>query len=385
MGAVLGTPASKNAERSRLKNVFSKELSRVTGIVNNILAADGTFASKEYNFLSRDACAGYTVVLESQLKRHLKVDVQSLHDSLLMIPKRSRVAAGDHVIDKAELCSVISNHYVRILYLLSLIKLVFDLEHGGDVSIAGIVYRNVRVVGDLMEINYCAIPQKDYGSSSRDVDFSALQGLQFFLDKFLDPEEQHVFLHQMRMVLGRRVDVAWLRDVACAHALMRPEDYAQLYRAPAKGAAAGKAFACSGSGAGKAKKEPSSKLAVDFVAAPVFAVAAMNPVFSGDQCMSRRKVVLQISKDKESKAVHQTYTEMTANYQANLRAVEALLAQLVRHEGGDAWALRDIDDDALDRIVTDTKRTVARFYLQSIIDFQRLLHAAKSMPSITVD
>jgi phytoene/squalene synthetase len=101
--------------------------------------------------------------------------------------------------------------------------------------------------------------------------------------------------------------------------------------------------------------------------------------------MSRRKVVLQISKDKESRAVHQTYTEMTANYQANLRAVEALLAQLVRHEGGDAWALRDIDDDALDRIVADTKRTVARFYLQSIIDFQRLLHAAKSMPSITVD
>lgn len=385
----MGASASKTGgdRASRLKNVFSKELARMTRTVNGILAADNTFASQEYNFLSRDACAGYTVVLQSQLKRHLKVDVQALHDSLLMIPKRSRIAAGDHVIDKTELCGVISNHYVKILYLLSLIKLVYDLEHGGDVSMAGIVYRNVRVIGDLMEINYCAIQQKEYARKDGKIDFSALQGLQFFIDKFLDPEEQHVFLHQMEMVLARRVDVDWLREVACKHSLMRPEDYAALYRPPLQEAR----LTCAPPKKTSASQQQSPRLAVDFAGAPIFQVAAMNPVLSAEHCMSRRKVVLQLGRDKESKAVFASYKEMTDNYEANLREVEGLLSRLVQQQKApgdgaeDAFVLRDIDDEALDRIVTDTKRTVTRFYLQSLIDFQRLLHVAKSTKSITVD
>jgi hypothetical protein len=359
----MGVGSSK-PEEPHLKNVFARELGDLTHIINNILTPSNKFVADEYNFLGKNACDRFTFVLESSLKKHLKVEIQELHDSLVLIPKQNRIAVGQSFVDKDTLCDIISTHYVRCLYLLCLVKYVYDLEHGGDYSIAGIVRRNLRLVGDLLEINYCAIPQKDYLRHSKNVDFSNLQGMRFFAEHFLSPEERHTFFEQFRMILAKDIKPDSLITLSCQDSTMTQADYEKIY---------GIKPTCK-----QITKKASS---VTSVPAIEFPVAAGNPVWSSQLCMSKKKLVVKIGSDKKSKALQASYQKLQDNYIANLQLVHSLLQELVvlRKQ---KYELKNISGEELDAVTKKVKSTIMHFYLQPLLDFQSIVDLAKSLPSV---
>lgn len=369
----MGTASSKQSDTfPRLKNVFGKELESISNVVNNVLSPNNRFISEEYNFLGKDVCEKFTFVLESSLKKHLKVEVQDLHDSLILVPKQNRIAAGQKVINKASLCDVIATHYTKCLYLLCLVKYVYDLEHGGDYSVAGIVQRNMRIVGDLLELNFCALPQKDYERADKRVDFGNLQGLRFFSDNFLTPEEREMFTELFGMVVGRQVTAKAVTDMACrGGTLLSPRDFEVIF---------GERPQCRGAIKRASKAAESAK-----PAALVFAVEGGNPILSSGLCMSKKKLVVQLGGDAKSKRVRDAVAKLHADYARNLSHVEQLLGRLVHRQDGCASTLHNMSDQDLAELTADIKRAVVQFYLRPLLAYQRLLDLVKTMPSIRID
>lgn len=354
----MGGKASKSAvSKKELKHVFASELHIVSDIIDHVIGDDNKFVAEDYNFLSRETCDRYTFVLQSQLNKHLKIDVQHLHDSIILVPKAERVAANDQktVIDKKDLCRTIAQHYVKVLYVLCLIKYVYDLENAGDYSIAGIIKRNTRLTGDLLEINYCSLPQKDYARRDKRVHFGSLKGLQFLVEHFLAPEEQRTFVSQLRMIVARSIDPAAVQALACNDVhLLKPRDYEMLYGVHCRKTKV------------VAANDPSA-------ASMAFDVAPFNPILSSDVCMSKKKVVVQLSASRPTKLA---YERLHKRYVENVREVEALLLRLVA-KSGCSYELRVISDVDLDQIVSEVKSNVVKFFLASVLDYQHLLDVAK--------
>ena len=139
------------------ENIFEKELSKMNILINDIISNDDLFKNKEYNFLSQDVCENYQVVLEEELSKHLKLDIKSLGASLYIIPKHTDdtdIKLTKYKLTKKEVCNKISNHYIKILYIMCLVKYVYNLEKSGDLSIAGIIFRNIKIVDDMMQIYF---------------------------------------------------------------------------------------------------------------------------------------------------------------------------------------------------------------------------------------
>lgn len=371
----VGPSRDQSHHHPRLRRVFAKELETVERILSRVLTKDNKFVEAGYNFLTKDTCDKYSMVLESQLKKHLRVDVQALHDAVVLVPQQERVKVGAQVVNKAELCEVVSKHYIKILYLLCLVKYVYNLEHAGDHSLAGIIARNVRMVGkDLLEINYCSIPQKNYARQDKKIDFQSMQGLTFVLDHFLMPAERSTFLKQFKTLFARVplvLDYAALSRTACTDPLLSPSDYAALY---------GKdRIVC---------RAPSAPLA-DADAGhedTLFQVGALNPVLSTNMCMAKKKLVVPLGKDKASAQLRQLHDAMLANYGANVYRIEKeVLARLVVEASGGQYSLRPVADEELMETVLAAKRIVLQFYLQSIIDYQRLLDYAMTLPTAKMD
>jgi hypothetical protein len=363
----MGSSSSKDTKNEpRLKNIFSKELETISDILQHVLTSDNKFVNDEYNFLSRDTCQRYTFVLESNLKKHLKIDVQELHDSLILIPKQTRVAVGDKVIDKNDLCDIISKHYIKLLYILCLVKYVYDLENGGDFSLAGIVSRNIRMVGNLLEINYCALPQKDYSKSDKKIDFNSLKGMKFFLEYFVNPEEKHIFLDQLKMIFARKIDHKKLADIVCHDNLLTQKEYESLYQ---------RKFVC---------KTSNKKLAVNERDTTLFEVQEFNPILSSELCMSKKKLIVQVGSDKKSKEIRRYYDDMLQHYRSNLENIKSMINNLIQKQGS-SYTLKHISDDDLTDIIRDIKKIIIRFYIISILDYQNLLDLAKTMPMIRLD
>lgn len=375
----MGTTASKGASssvRTELRHVFARELADVTSVVNHIVSVDNKFVAPDYNFLTRDTCNSYTFALQSQLSKHLKVDVQELHDSLILIPTQDRVATGSNnrVINKSQLCDVVSKHYIKILYVLCLVKYVYNLEHAGDYSIAGIIRRNVRTVGDLLEVNYCSLQQREYNRVDKRVDFGALKGMRFFVDNFLSPEEHSDFLKHLKMVVSRRVNSAAIDRLACADGILSRDDYQSFY---------GKPPVC--------PKNDLRVLAVnqDDKEDLLFDVSPFNPVLSSTMCMSKKKLVVQLgSDDKTTKDIRAAHDKMHANYVDNLDQVNQLLDRFVQKKttkGSTEFTLRTIDDKELADIVSAVKRIVIKFYVKSVLDYQTLLDLCRRAPGVEME
>lgn len=350
---------------TRLRNVFAKELSHVTDVVDHVLTKDNLFASEEYNFLGKAACDRFTFVLQSKLRDHLKVDLKDLRDSIIFIPKQDRTSTDNAVIAKHDMCRMISAHYTKCLYVLCLVRYVYDTEHGGDHSVAGIVRRNIRMVGsDLMEINYCALPQKDYARADKLVDLGQLQGLRFFVEHFLSPEERHTFFEQLRMAFGRHVSPSRVQALACQDAVLTARDFKEMYGVP---------VICKG----VTKKAAPGDLGT----APTVVVAEGNPILSSSMCMSKKKLVVNLGSDRDSRALRDAYHALGEEYRSGIEKLSDLLARLVDKDR----RLKNISDVQLEDLTTDIKRAVLRFYIAPLLGYQRLLDLAKTMPSIRLD
>jgi hypothetical protein len=364
--------AGQSLLNKSLKNVFSEELSTLTDIVNNIITPDGKFTNPDYNFLFEEVCSKYTILWEKELNKHLKVDLENFAGSIYLIPKKDLISVEEQKIEvsKQDLCQKISKHYIKLLYVFSLIKTVYDLEHAGDDSIAGIMQRNVKIVNDIMEISYCSIPQKDYDlQPGNKINFEHLQGFKVFVEHFLTPLERRAFLEQFRAIFARKPRHK-IVDAICHDALVPLDEYEAIYADRLKG----KIHCKEGT---PSRKQGDTHLDL------MFEVSMDNPILHTHFCFSHKKLIVPIKgSDENTKQVYMLYRKMHQNYTQNVDNVVNILYKIIDKKGKQ-FTLKNISSQELHDIITEVKRNIIKFYVQSIVDFQNLLDVAKTIPNIT--
>lgn len=375
----MGNGSSRTADH----NVFKNELSLLNTIVNNILSEQDVFKNNDYNFLSQDICDKYQVILEEELEKHLKLSVKELGTSLYIIPKDadSTDKLTKMNLTKKQVCEKVSNHYIKILYVLSLIKYVYNIEMDGDLSIAGIVFRNIRVLDDVMEINFCDLPHRNYsfkGSlETYKLNFAKLEGFKFFVDYFLDRPEASAFVSIMRSILARSSKQKF-SSLVChyiSNKSLKPEDIKNLEAMYLK--KYGSRLVCNKKEPGMETPKRPSKQPINM---DIF-VNKENPILAKEHCFAPRKVIIKTS-TTDGKQVMELYDQMKKNYVDNVNAVVGLLDHLVIHTKNGGYELKDIDKTMLDSIIEQVKVRVKTFYIQSIVDFQTLLDKARLIPNI---
>jgi hypothetical protein len=370
-----------------LHQVFKQELVGLNELVNNILTEDNVFRNTNYNFLSQNVCAKHTIVLEEELGRHLKVNLQSLGTGLYLVPTSDNVLTSQgRRISKRDICAKISNHYMRILYLLTLIKYVYDLEHYGDYSIAGIVFRNIKVKDDIMSITHCSMPQKDYSHSSKDnkIDFGTLEGMSFFVTYVMTKDEAKVFLEVLRSILSRKPR-GEVRKTICNLLRQKKIDSSLLKQIEqAFKNKFGSDLQCSsiGNSSVKTSNIPSTT-SQERLPNLFMRVGKDNPIFMKDYCYNVNDVIIRLD-SAQNKLVMNAFKTMQQNYKTNIANIERLMDKFVIKQRS-GYTLKDIGKHELDIIADEIKTTIKMFYIQSIIDFQNLLDIAKNNQNIEVN
>lgn len=345
-------------------NIFEEELKKLNSVVNQIIDEKDLFKNKDYNFLSQDVCSRYNIVLEEELKKHMKVDLKALGTSLYIIPKADQTPLTKHNLNKKQVCEMISNHYMKILYIICLIKYVYNLENNGDKSIAGIVFENIRITDDIFQIQYCAIPHKDYSKDGKDaykIDFSHLDGISFFTKYFLSAEESNAFVSILRSVLGR-AKKKQMREKLCRYfgSTKDPslEEMRGLYT--------------------KKYKEKLSCQKGGSMTNLYLYIEKDNPVFSQGYCRAPDFKKFKTT-TPEGKRIVSLYNAMKDNYKKNIAEIERTLSMIVETTRAGCF-LKDITKEELDRIIQLVKTRVQVFYVQSIIDYQNLLDEVNKLP-----
>jgi hypothetical protein len=357
-------------------NVFQKDLGNLNGIINSIISEKNLFKNRDYNFLSKDVCNEHYLLMENELNRHLKVELQNLGTSLYIIPKNSEMTYDKSHVNKKEICQKVTEHYMKILYILCLIKYVFNLENGGDYSISGIVFRNIKIVDNIIEINFCNVPHKDYTKSLKDaykIDFGKLEGLQFLTQYFLDKDESFVFVKIIRRILARSSKKV-VGNMMCNYvATVKPgvEHMKQLEKMYSD--KFNEKLVCRDAQIEKGSKKTNLYMYVE----------KDNPILSNEYCYEKHKYVIQLN-TPYGKKVTQQYNTMRSNYVGNISSIERLMDLLILKNKDGSFTLRDIDKHSLDKIVFQVKDTIKTYYMQSLMDFQTLLDIGKNTPNINI-
>jgi hypothetical protein len=386
----MGTTSSRSADT----HVFKKELTILNSIVNNIINEKDVFNNNNYNFLSEDVCDKYTVVLEEELTKYLKLDIKSLGQSLFIIPKDDDKLTKLK-LNKKQICEKISNHYIKILYIMSLVKYVYNIEMDGDLSIAGIIMRNIRVLDDIMEINFCDLPHKNYElhgkSEAYKINFGKLEGFKFFVDYFLDKSEAQAFIGVIKTILARN-NKHKVENTICNYVVnkqFKPEDIKfleELYSTRF-----GNKLTCSAFKNKKKTADDESNSNSNIkkqrslqhnISLGIF-INKDNPILSKDLCFAPRKIFIKTS-TTDGKQVLQLYNNMKNNYNKNISKIIQILDSIVVSHRDNTYSLKDIDKNVLDSVLESIKINIKSFYLQSIIDYQNILDKAKLIPSIEV-
>lgn len=363
------------------KHVFENDLKNLNALVNSIVSSNDTYKNSDYNFLSKDVCNKYTVVLEEELHKHLKVSLANLGTHLYLFPNNdtnlSSKVRGTQ-ISKADICRKISNHYMTILYILCLVKYVYDVEHHGDYSVAGIIFRNIKLSDGIMAIDFCGLPQKDYSTPQYKIDFGRLEGLRFFTDYVLDTHESKVFIDVLKTLLSRGKKSAVREDICnmVRRKQLRKEDIHQMEKLYYT--KYGTSLQCSYSNIeSEHKKRPTLLMKVE----------KDNPIFLKEFCYNPKRIVVNLNAKSGMHPHHvQTaFMTMQDHYRHNVKQIEHLLKRIVQKKTNNAYELKDITKPELDALITDVKSVIKLFFVQSILDYQHLLDTAKNNQNIQVN
>lgn len=352
---------------SRDNNVFEKELSKINTMINSMINDKNLFIKNDYNFLSNDECDKYQFLLESELSKHLKVEINEMGQKLFVIPKDYPI--NSNKITKQQICEKVANHYLKILYIISLIKYVYNIEKNGDYSIAGIIFRNIKIIDDLMEIKYCDMPHKNPnnpGIKDKEIDFSELEGMKFLTDYFLDKSEKDIFLSIIKTILGNNSKEKQ-SHLLCQYINDKKNininDIQDLYFRKW-----GEKLKCNN----MMKKNYNKKTNL------IVNIENNNPVFSNKMCYSIRKIIIKINKN-EGKIVYHQYLKMKDNYIKNVNNIHKILNKIIIQEKNN-YELRNLTAHDVNKIIQDVKIEIQQFYIQSILDFQIILDNATKIP-----
>lgn len=349
--------------------VFGKELNQLNNEINNIIHKKGAFKNKSYNVSLKSVCDKYTFVIEKHLHKHLKIDLQDLNSSIYMIPKRrDNIEYEGRTITKHELCNNISQYYVRILRILHTIRLVYDLENGGENSIAGLMMKNLKILDDnVVEVNYCQSMQQDtnlYLTSTFNgfVDMKQLKGLHNFVNHVLSKEESKMFLTHYKELFGKNSNNVIAKQV-CNDTLVDLQSYSRIYN---------KTFNCqkTQSGGNDGVQKP-SKL--------YFKIYENNPILNWNLCTRHKKNIMSMTND-----LNNLIKNFKKNYVTNVSNVLKIVTDITVHnKTNNTTELKALTDAQLSLIETQFKKQIITFFLQSLIDFKNILDYSNSNPKLT--
>jgi hypothetical protein len=347
------------------KDIFKVELANVNTIVTGLINEEGSFKDPKYNMV--DKCKSFQMVLESQLKKHLKVELTSLNESIYLIPQIDNVNVKGNYLKKEALCSMISSHYSQILKILLTVKQVYDVEHNGDNSLAGITLRNIRLNGNIFELHFCPMRQQDYKNAPGHdkINFVGLSGFQYFCDNILTDVERTTLVKIMRNLLDRKSKESMAKHMYCGDKLLTAKQYRDILKLN---------ITCN----------PKFEKAFDsFVNTNtenfLLDIAPENPVLHIDACPEKQQLLIDTSaKTKGHKMLLNMLKKMKNEYLANINNVLKIAMEVVSLEKGQ-YVLKDIDSKSLVKITKLLKENISQFYIQSIINFHNLLDFAKTL------
>lgn len=338
----MGGTMSKR-QGNNIKGVFARELGTITAIVNNLLNDEGTaFVRSNYNFLNEDVCKSHMMVLNSSLSKHLKVHLENATE-YIFIPQQGCFPDqqnNNNDTKKSSVCKLVTSYYKRILQILSMIRLVYDLERNGDMSLAGITWRNIVYdpQSKLYVVAYCDMPQKVPGQNEF-VDFSKLAGFEAFVN-FLPGLEKTRFLLQFQRALDASFDVRFEQCLSTpGNQKCQSGEFEDYLTSMAQN--------------------------VDFN----MRVPAHNAIFRHDICGQPEKFLVG-----KSAPASRTIEQLKNQYIRNINAVTNLGMKLVSMDSKSGnFVLRDLTSTELDGIENDCKHTIAQFYIDGITSYQRLI------------
>lgn len=348
-------------------NVFAPYVKTLTFVINDLITDDSkSFRDSEYNFLDMTVCQKYHLVFEREIKDLLKLRTNTSKDSIIVLPKEYDSITLDK---KRSVCEVMVNHYIKILYVLSLIKFALDLGNNGDFSVAGIAHRNIRIIDDkIMEINFCKSPHRDFSNDedSFRVDFSKLQGLEFMYTYFFTVAERKRFSKLLQLVLGKlgRPSTKEISKIICEYkgnqllvALLQDIFFKRRnIKNPTT--------CVEKSGGGSVS--PSL----------MFHVEKNNMVFSNDLCHDIGQIVRRLD-TKVGRQLLVQYKRITSDYATTVNEMIGILREIVnRDETHSRFVLRDVSKETLEYVIDKTKSHLMAFYVRSIVNFQELLQTA---------
>lgn len=369
---IMGNTQSDNKSNTH----FSKSLHKIDRIISKILTNNDTFLNSNYNVM----CDQFTLVLQSQLNKNLKVDLIDLKDSIYLVPTKNFVTFEEKsgkpkIVKKQDLCIMISKHYNRILKIIVMIKYILNIENNGEFSIAGICFKNVKLQDNFMFLTFCEARQKDYKSPDKNielVDFSQLQGLEKFCNDFLNKEEKNILVRNMKNILDHRNIGYMMKGLSCGDSLFTGKEYADIFSTREK--------RCDTSL--KSKFETALSLNDHDLK---MQIGPYNPIISESMCTNKQLYVLPIGKtsanQNEANTLMSLYKKMYSNYDKNIERISNILNLIVTVTKDDV-SLKHLDNGELDKIEKQAKNALSKFYLQSISDYQNLLSFAKKAQKV---
>jgi|TARA_B110000259_G_scaffold188265_2_gene246061 hypothetical protein len=378
----MGNLTSK--QNQNFKGVFGKELQILNKICYSIINKDTSeFNKKEYNMFVNELNNNHLLILEQNLNKHLKVDLANLKSSLYFVPKNQpnviefKSKSGifseqNNFIKKSEMSSMIGNHYSSILNMVKTIVNVYDLEQGGDFSVAGIVQRNIKLENGLLVVNYCNMPHFDYKDNKRvdKVNFSNLKGIKL-LTSMMSKDEANSFIKHMGLLLSETSSTSKLEESICKmDTQYKTNDFSKLYKSKK-----GISIDCS------TKKHFSNTSELDFF----LSVSKNNPILSSNKCLDKKKVIINMKDkniSKQSKQLYKLYDVFQSNYKININNVFTNLYDVIDIK---KFIIKDISNLDLQNSMNNLKEHLIKFYINSLMDYKNLLMYSKKIGSVNVN
>jgi len=378
----MGNLTSK--QNKNFKGVFGKELELLNNICYSIINKDtNKFNKNEYNMFMNELNNNHILILEKNLNKHLKVDLENLNSSLYFVPKKQpnvidfvsdkgMFSKENNFIKKSEIASMIGNHYSSILNMVKTIANVYDIEGGGDYSIAGIVQRNIKLENDLLVVNYCNMPQFDYKDNKKvdKVNFSNLKGIKLLTD-MMTMDEANAFTKHLGLILSENSPTSKLEDSICKmNTQYKTNDFSKLYKTKK-----GISLDCS------TKKHFSNSSELDFF----LSVSKNNPILAANKCLDRKKVIINMKDkniSKQSKQLYKLYDTFQSNYKTNINNVFTNLYDVIDIKN---FIIKDISNSDLQNSMINLKQHLIKFYMNSLMDYKNLLNYAKKIGSVNIN
>jgi hypothetical protein len=310
------------------KGVFGKELENINKITNNILSSNDLFRDNRFNMFLKGRCDEQTIFFEKKLNKYPKIHLQNLNEYIYLVP--------NNLLNKKELCHEISVHYTQILQLIHTIKYITDLENEGDMSIAGILFRNIVFIDDLIQIGYCSDQQEELNFMNKGVDFDNLSGFKLFTKYILSKNEKKLFLKQLSEIFNNN-DKTNLKKLFCGE---RRKDYEKILN-----------IQCGGSS--------------------LIKINPNNPVLSWNLCINSKTHV-----SKRNYEINKSINNFKTNYRNNINNLFNVLNSLV-YEKDDTFYLKEINANELQIIKNKLKECVKLFFVTSIVDYKSVFNIVK--------